>query len=311
MAVQDLVPGQNYKFSFTPFEIRMLSSLIGMPPGNVFFVDSGASNAADATNAGTRSQPFATIDYAVGRCTAANGDVIVALPGHTETISGAGSLTMDVSGVTLVGLGNGLNRPVLDFTNTAGTIEMDAANTRITNCIFKANVSAVVVGINVDADYVEIDNCFSTFDATGDDFVMLMDIDTVNHAYIHHNLFTTEVTAGADNCIRLDTAHWARIEYNEFNGQWAVAPIVAATALSAKIIIRDNVIHNSDTSVYNGIDMAGLSCTGIAANNRVTALYATTLTKLIRTGDLTWHNNSFANDVSERGSTIVPTTSSV
>ena len=77
------------------------------------------------------------------------------------------------------------------------------------------------------------------------------------------------------------------------------------------LIIKGNVIYNSDTSVYNGIDVGTLSTTGIVANNRITALYATTLTKIFRDGDLTSMDNFFANDVSERGSILVPATSSV
>ena len=55
----------------------------------------------------------------------------------------------------------------------------------------------------------------------------------------------------------------------------------------------------------------------IIAGNIVTALYAQAgaLAKLIRTGDMTWHHNSFANAVSERGvgigdTTLIPATTS-
>ena len=62
-------------------------------PGNVFFVQSTHAGAADAAGRGrTPSQPLATIDYAVGLCTAGQGDLIIVLPGHVETVSAAGGL---------------------------------------------------------------------------------------------------------------------------------------------------------------------------------------------------------------------------
>ena len=308
MALWTLYPGQRKRLNFTPQEVMFLSSILGMPPNNVYFVNSVTGT--NAANRGSRDEPLASFDYAVGLCTASKGDVIVGLPGHVETISAAGSLTMDIAGVTIVGLGNGLNRPILDYTAAAGTVEMDAAHTRITNCIFRANVTAVLIGVNVDADYCEIDHCYSTFDATGDDFVILFDVTTVSHTYMHDNYFRTEVTAGADSCVKLTAASFARIHNNEFTGQWAKAPIVGETTLSLSISILGNVIFNADTSVYNGIDLGALSSTGIVAENRVTALYDTAVAKIFRDGLCTFHLNSWCNAVSERGAQVLPATSS-
>ena len=75
-------------------------------------------------------------------------------------------------------------------------------------------------------------------------------------------------------------------------------------------MIRNNVIYQSDTGVYNGIDTGTLSTTGIVADNRVTALYATTLQKVYRDGDLTSMNNYWANAVSTRGGYALPSATS-
>ena len=82
-------------------------SVRGMPllsayPGKVYWVSSvNGSNSND----GTFQKPFATIDYAVGRCTANAGDIIVAMPGHTETVTAAAGLDLDVAGICILGLG--------------------------------------------------------------------------------------------------------------------------------------------------------------------------------------------------------------
>jgi len=278
--------------------------------GNVYFVDSGHASASDVANQGlTPDAPFATIDFAIGQCTANNGDVIYVMPGHNESITSATSLVMDVAGVQVIGLGRGNSRPILDFDNTAGSIEMDAANTRLSNLVLRVSVSACVVGINVDADHVELDHLETTFEATGDDFLIVADIDAVDYAHVHHCVFNTELGAtGGTECIRLDDAHYVVIENNRFVGNWTAATILGAGALCQGLIIRNNIIYNEDTSVYCGVDMGTLSTTGIMSHNDITALYATTLAKVFRDGDLTSYDNWFANAVSERGITSIPAT---
>ena len=58
--------------------------------GDRYFVGSTVSGASDATTHGmSPDRPFATIDYAVGQCTASQGDIIYVMPGHAETVSAA------------------------------------------------------------------------------------------------------------------------------------------------------------------------------------------------------------------------------
>src|SRR5690349_3795433 len=78
-------------------------------PGDIYFVGSGVTGATDAAGYGkTPDAPFATLDYAIGQCTASQGDVIYLLPGHTETTT---AIALDVAGVRIIGLGWGRIRP--------------------------------------------------------------------------------------------------------------------------------------------------------------------------------------------------------
>lgn len=115
--------------------------LLSAYPGKVFWVSSVAGSNG---NAGTFDRPWATIDYAIGRCTANKGDIIVVLPGHTETISGAGSIACDVAGVAIMGLGAGSNRPTLNFTATGSTVTVTAANVTLRNLLLTGGIDAVV-----------------------------------------------------------------------------------------------------------------------------------------------------------------------
>jgi len=131
--------------------------LRGMPltllhPGRVFYVgnadvlynDGQQLAGADTAGKGTFARPFRTLDFAIGQCTANRGDIIMILPGHTETYSTATAtsddLTLDVAGVAIVGLGSGSLKPTFTFdTANTVTVAVTAANVTIMNCDFVAN----------------------------------------------------------------------------------------------------------------------------------------------------------------------------
>ena len=106
-------------------------------PGSIFYVDSGHSAASDGAGFGQNpDKPVATIDYAVGLCTASQGDVIFVMPGHAETISSATSLVADVAGVSIIGLGRGSLMPTLTFTTAAtALLSVTAANVPVNRTI--------------------------------------------------------------------------------------------------------------------------------------------------------------------------------
>lgn len=110
------------KMSYYPNGFRTGVAIRGLPllntyGGQVFWVDSG--NGSDSGN-GTYHRPFATIDYAIGRCTDSNGDIIVCKAGHAETLTGAGDITCDVIGVTIMAAPGAVGslKPALTFSST-------------------------------------------------------------------------------------------------------------------------------------------------------------------------------------------------
>jgi hypothetical protein len=121
--------------------------------GNVFFAQSVNANAKNDPGNGTRPEtPFASIDYAVGLCTANKGDVIVVGPGHVETVSAAAGLAFDVAGITVLGLGSGTSRPTINIgTLTSATVTISAANVTLRNLIFVTTLDAVVTAIAISA----------------------------------------------------------------------------------------------------------------------------------------------------------------
>lgn len=133
--------------------------------GTTIYVDSVTGS--NSYNGLTPGQPVATIDYAIGLCTAAKGDRILVFPGHAESISGAAAIAADVSGVSIIGLGNKANRPTITLHTTATTIAVSAANVTFNNIRIKTDVDAVVKCFNITAagctldtvDFIETASC--------------------------------------------------------------------------------------------------------------------------------------------------------
>lgn len=133
-----------------PFGFQYGVSIRGIPlvvshPGQVFWVSNSSVLSLNARNGsngndGSYNSPFSTIAYALTRCTANRGDIIMVKPGHAETISAAAGLVLSVAGVAIVGLGYGSLRPTitLDTANTA-SITLTANNVTIHNFLFVAN----------------------------------------------------------------------------------------------------------------------------------------------------------------------------
>lgn len=126
--------------------------------GEIFFVDSNTGT--DSSGYGRNPDaPFATIDYAIGQCTASKGDVIYVMPFHAETKATA-PITCDVKGVSIIGLGHGVTRPIITCSTAMDTVDVTANNVTIRNIEFAApGIDAVTADINISGDYCTVQNC--------------------------------------------------------------------------------------------------------------------------------------------------------
>jgi hypothetical protein len=143
--------------------------LLQMQPGKVFWVYNGTAlqpgqkNGSDG-NKGTYDAPFATIDFAIGQCTANRGDIIFVKPGHAETVSAAAGIQLDVAGIAIVGLGGGSLRPTITMASlSTASITVAAANMSIQNVLFTSTVAALATVFDnantVVATDFSIENC--------------------------------------------------------------------------------------------------------------------------------------------------------
>lgn len=93
---------------------------------------------------------YNTVDAAISACVAARGDVVLVTPGHTETVT-ATSIAHDVSGVQVIGLGIGNQRPVFTYGAAAATITVSAASCAWRNVVLVANFLNVAAAFTVGA----------------------------------------------------------------------------------------------------------------------------------------------------------------
>lgn len=245
-----------------------------MTTGNVFFVDSGATNASDGNLGASPDKPLATLNGGLTRATASNGDIIFLMPGHAENCSSATTQVIDKAGITVIGIGESDLRPTFTFTATGGSFEMDSANCVVENVKFLSSITAVVVGINVDANGCILRGCQWDWDATGDDFLIHVDADAVDHVTIENCEFISEDCAGAATGVRIDDCEHLRIVGNYFFGDFSAAVINndSDAAACTDVLVHDNNIYNSDTvATTNGIDFHN-ACTGTISRNLVNGL---------------------------------------
>lgn len=301
------MPTTNFPNGISSYGMPVLPG--GIPPttGKVFFVHSGTGSSGN--DGLSPIAPLATIDQAVNKCTASQGDVIVVMPGHAETISSATSLVVDVAGISIIGLGIGRNKPILTFSATASKIPISADNVLIRGLVFMASVASIVTGVEVTGDYVTLDSCEWDLDETGVEFLVLLDLDTAVGAMVVNCRLEAENIAGTNTGIRIDVSHYARIINCELRGDFTTAAIsgtAGSAAASTDVLIADCLIENLDTTAGVVID-AHDNGTGIITRNQCFTLFATAPETALDPGNMLCTETYVVNAVDESG-TIVPVT---
>ena len=253
---------------------------IGSPlltTGNVYHVDSGA-DAADNDNAATNpKQPAATLDGAIGKCTANNGDVILVAPGHSETISAAAAITFDVAGVTVIGMGVGNSRPTITLdTATSTDINVTAADVQIHNIIFSMNYADIVEVFDLSAAGFVVNKCRFVDTATNMNFVDLIKTTTTDNQADRLE-FTNNVVispdTGNDGVIEINGDIAGLVFSNNFI-RLGVANSEAILSVATGKDVNDcdicyNHIYRLNTAGDQLIDSDTTDNSGIIAHNRL------------------------------------------
>lgn len=254
----------------------------GMPvtqahPGHVFWVSNstallqGQKGGSDS-NDGTFLAPFATLDYAIGRCTAGRGDLIMVKPGHDETIIASAAIAADVSGVGIVGLGTGSAMPTVNFTTAAAaSIAITAPNTSWVNLRFVMGVADVTSAFTLSAlaDGASFEKCVFTDTSTILNYLNLITITSACDNVSFNDCYFCGKSASNDSFILMGSAHdrfyMSNCQLQNDIAQTSVVGQVKTTGAVTNAWIKDCFFRsNIDGALH--IDFDSASCSGAVTN---------------------------------------------
>ncbi len=273
--------------------------------GNVFYVDSGATDSSDAVGYGSHpDKPVATIDYAIGLCTGSQGDLIVVLPGHSETVTA--EITLDKADLTIVGLGRGTNRPTLTQAVAGDCMAIDAANCTVENIYWNEATTAPGAGgaaLDVNAAFAVVRGCH--WDSGANDLENITLTASATDVTLEYNVAV--VTAeGPDAWVEIEAtgAVRATIRYNRLVGgsttnSWDIGAINSGQAHT-----DCEVYGNTVTDIKAGLGGIQFSAaaTGIIHDN---LLAGGTLGQMLDPGSCICFNN-LEQDAVDESATLFP-----
>ncbi len=241
--------------------------------GRIYWVSS--TTGSNGNHGKTPQKPFATLNYAIGRCRANWGDIIFVMPAHVETLSLAGAIACNVAGISILGLGSGAARPTFTFSAVDATMLVSATSVTIENIVIRPSVNGVVNPIVISGSNcyldVEVQDASATVECVRAVLTTATaDLLTLNLVYRGFIAGTTCV-----NAIRLVGCDTAKINVN-FYGRASIGVIEFHTTSCFNIEVggifynegitnhsRNVVATVSSTWSVNGFDaMAGVWFSG-------------------------------------------------
>jgi hypothetical protein len=224
---------------------------------------------------------YTTLALAIAQCVASRGDIIIVLPGHTETISSATALAFNVAGITIIGIGNGALKPTFTL-DTAATarIAVSVANVTVKNIKFVANFADIAtVFLLTTAQGFVVDSC--EFLDTSSSFNFLAIITTTVAVVADNLTFTKNTiiglgTTAATTPIKILGTH-NRLTINDNYINLAILNNTSAVLAHAALVVTNlqmyrNRVFRPNTDTATGgilITTSSTTNTGIVADNYV------------------------------------------
>lgn len=285
------MPFTDFPNGLTSFGIPLLGggespATIPISSGKYIFANAlgGPGGSGDGTS---MYQPLPSVFAAGGayaQATAAKGDVIVALPGHTETISSATGALMTKSGVQIVGIGNGTLQPkfTLDTANDTA-ITVSAANQSISNCRIVANFLSIAAPfVLTTARWFTVNNCYIFDTSSVLNFLNIVKstgaANTVDGLTFANN-WVSNLGVTSNNTTILSANDVDRLTMYNNKIHFAVQNDIAIGAIISAGVVTNldigyNKFYRPNTSTTGGsiINVGGSTSTGWVYNNYVQTL---------------------------------------
>lgn len=183
----------------------------------ILFVDSGNTDALDAydTEHGhSFKYPLATVDYAIGLCTASEQSIILVAPGHAEDYDDSTTgFDADVAGVHIIGVGSGSLRPRFDFNHATSKCIIGANDVTLANLVFRPSVTSVAIGLDLETGVTgctlrDLEFAMGEAGDGTDEFIKAIHLTSGNHDTVIKDvkIFAHASAAQATHGIHVDAA---------------------------------------------------------------------------------------------------------
>lgn len=222
-----------------------------------------------------------TLDRALDKAVASRGDRIYVCPYHTETITGAGGITLDKIGVDIFGLGRYDARPKFLMDGAACSMLVTAADMSLENCVFSSGHADLAYFALVTAKGFRFANNYVDENVATEDWITLIqlgaaDNDADGAEIVNNEIIGIGATATGSLVINKNQND-VKIVGNRITGQFGAstyAPIYAPdTEVMVNILVSHNCIHNlHNANAAVGISIANTASTGWVHNNYVYGL---------------------------------------
>lgn len=298
---------------------------MSLTTGNRFYVDSGSStNGTTAAFGKSPDSPFSSIEACLNASvlTANNGDVIIVMPGHAETVSAAAGLDIDSAGVWIRGLGHGTDKPTITL-DTAATadVDIDAANVRLTNLRFVSDIDSLAVMLDVNSANLLVEDCdFVTSSAK--ECVNFINLATTVDNFTFRRCTFYQPTdpdgtddAAATGCFYYVDSENILIDHCRFNGFFETSIFHNKTTAAKEVWIT----HCEGSQLLSGANVADIVATGTGGMVHCgflvsNAADATTEGEFVTIGAASpfgFHNTTFMNDNAAGGNNALAVTASM
>lgn len=240
----------NFPKGVSSFGIPVIGSGPVLTTGSVFFVQSTATGASDSNEGTSPGKPLATIDAAVGKCTANKGDVIFVGPGHVETVVTTGGLALDVAGISVVGIRAGTLMPQISVGGaTSARVTVPAANVTMVNMLITGDLDAITFPLSVSGSDFRLLNC-EYRDVTGQCGTFLQTTNGADRMLIDGLVYRGDTAAGTARGIGITGTTGVEIRNSHFSGNFSAAAINVVTTAASQLRV-----HNCFIKTYNAADV--------------------------------------------------------
>jgi len=296
-----------------PEATSQLERALNMPLfyGRTFYVCNATGyHGSDSGPGVSPNRPFATIDYAIGKCVADRGDRILVMPGHAENIATAAAIAADVAGVSIIGVGNGSLKPKLSFSGTAGTIAISAANVTFRGFRVTSTIDEVVKMFHVTAAFCTLDDIEHFETAACQTIQFLLTTNAADNLTILNCKHVQRTAAAATQIwIQLVGVNDAVIENNVFLltlKNETASYLIGGTTACVDSFIHRNTIHQAGGNTQDSCVKFVTGSTGVGRENcAITGTGVATTTAFV--GDaMGWFDNKWADTIGTTSGLLAP-----